>query len=46
MSEQARKLEEAAGKEDADFIQMYHAGFLTEYKELTDRIATILKPEK
>lgn len=44
--EQARSLEEASGKADIDFIQTHHAELLTGYKEITDKIAAILKVNK
>ncbi|MGN0141810.1 MAG: hypothetical protein ACI4AD_06245 [Roseburia sp.] len=44
--EQARSLEEASGKADIDFIQTHHAELLTGYKEITDKIAAILKAKK
>lgn len=44
--EQAKSLEEASGKVDIDYIEKHHAVLLTGYKEITDKIAAILKPEK
>lgn len=44
--EQARDLEEAAGKADNNYIEKHHDGLLGEYKELTDKIGGILKSKK
>ena len=46
LNEQAKSLEEASGKVDIDYIEKHHAVLLTGYKEITDKIAAILKPEK
>lgn len=44
--EQSRSLEEASGNADDDFIEKHHPKLMTEYKEITDKIAAIVKKEK
>lgn len=44
--EQAKSLEEASGREDDDFIEKHHAKLMTDYKEITNKIAVVLKQEK
>ena len=44
--EQARSLEEAAGKLDVDFMEKNHARLLTAYKEIADKIDGCLAPEE